>query len=839
MPHLMPNLLTPSHPSNSMQHKIFSCWQQLVASELLSDNDCLQPCMKPGSDAIEKVCSAYAELCGAEKQLPDSYLHQDKLATALDMAMPLVSEPSRRKLRLLDENPTSKIVMLVPTVILTIQQAIYFKNSVLGSTIRNFAVDHFSSENPLTSENWEAELSLAVYHIHKDADESLEKHLPQPQQKTPGSERRQLDQDVRYLLVSSLCCASVLVLVCGASELPDSEDVRSLIGISLVYSAKQLCQALTTDALPSASTKAKKKLEELELELTRGSRVPRSSQRQPWHPMHRIHLAWISRAQELSKTALAPHAPDPSRRGGLQESLYAPPFLHWGHLGRVEMSKELSVHATMRAWISHAQDLPTRALAAPAPKPSRAAGASGSAAAAPGLPLRNTVLMAKLLKAGTKAVDMATNLGFECALQFMARKLVSISSRSVNSSSHDRNSRRKKKNASGQKRQWNLGTVEGFGSGDSDSETESMGDLLGLSQLSLELAAVSGRTAADVIATSLAKGKMGGLVMSDVNLSALTVSQAFLHKLLSPLLDETFLTNCVTNHCPPSGQLRQNPHSFPKLWNLVKYLSKYRDDSDFHGIVFATTQHGVFYTSALIRACWKQLGFIDSVHELTGHSGELMEGGAMEGPMRVRGKPSNWNELQDTAERTGCIQGTGPAFASVNKCGRGGPGRTLLQTGVQRVQCWGRVRALQNAEFVVIVQEGSLDDHHHCSCGRGRSCGNARGIPGGRSRVSVRALENSEFVVIVQEGSLDDHHHKKSKTEEEYMLHMLKSKYPWRQKLQRPADRGAAQRVQPRGRVRALENVEFVVIEQEGYLDCHHRLKSMAEENNMLHMLKS
>eukprot|EP00798_Chlamydomonas_sp_ICE-L_P010610 gene10609-12281_t len=81
-----------------MQHKIYSCWQQLVASELLSDNDCLQTCMKPGSGVIERVCIAYVDLCGAEQQLPDSYLHQDKLAAALDQAMPLVSEPSRRKL---------------------------------------------------------------------------------------------------------------------------------------------------------------------------------------------------------------------------------------------------------------------------------------------------------------------------------------------------------------------------------------------------------------------------------------------------------------------------------------------------------------------------------------------------------------------------------------------------------------------------------------------------------------------------------------------------------------------------------------------------------------------
>eukprot|EP00798_Chlamydomonas_sp_ICE-L_P002814 gene2814-12569_t len=81
-----------------MTQKIFTCWQQLVASELLSDDESLQPCMKPGSDVIKEVCSAFADLCGAEQQLSDSYLRQDKLATALYLAMPLVSESSRRKL---------------------------------------------------------------------------------------------------------------------------------------------------------------------------------------------------------------------------------------------------------------------------------------------------------------------------------------------------------------------------------------------------------------------------------------------------------------------------------------------------------------------------------------------------------------------------------------------------------------------------------------------------------------------------------------------------------------------------------------------------------------------
>eukprot|EP00798_Chlamydomonas_sp_ICE-L_P010611 gene10611-12282_t len=429
-------------------------------------------------------------------------------------------------------------------------------------------------------------------------------------------------------------------------------DVRSLLGVALVFSAKQLCEALTTDALPTASTRAKVKLEALVFELT------------------------------------------------------------------VELSK--------------------KALAAPAPTPSR-----------------NTVLVAKLLKAGSKAVDMATNLGFECALQFMARKLVSISSRSVKSSSHDRNSRRKKKSARGQKRQWNLGTVEGFGSGDSDSDTESMGDLLGLSQLSSQLTAVSGRQAADVIASSLAQGKMGGLVMSDVNLSALTVSQAFLDKFLSPLNEKTFLANCVTNHCPPSGRLRQNPHSFPKLWDLVMYLSKYRNDSDFHGIVFATTRHGVFYISALISACWEQLGFIDSVHELTGHSGELMEGGAMEGPMGgVKGGAGAMSEeslltgMNSKAQQSG----TGPASACVNKA----PGRRLLvstsaaEEGLDVPSC----------KFVVRYNAPQT------------------GVQRVQSRGRVRALENAEFVVIVQEGSLDDHHHMKSTTEENNMLHMLKSQFP-------------------------------------------------------------
>eukprot|EP00798_Chlamydomonas_sp_ICE-L_P004340 gene4340-14454_t len=80
-----------------MQHKITTCWQQLVDSELLSDEEILQTCMKPGSDVIDIVCSSYAELCGADQQLPGSYLHQDKLATALYMAMPLVSEPLRGK----------------------------------------------------------------------------------------------------------------------------------------------------------------------------------------------------------------------------------------------------------------------------------------------------------------------------------------------------------------------------------------------------------------------------------------------------------------------------------------------------------------------------------------------------------------------------------------------------------------------------------------------------------------------------------------------------------------------------------------------------------------------
>eukprot|EP00798_Chlamydomonas_sp_ICE-L_P002815 gene2815-12570_t len=267
--------------------------------------------------------------------------------------------------------------MVVPTVILTEQQADYFRNSDLGSTVPNFAVDHFNSEKPLTPYNWGAVLNhgsmfvvvaavfnnllrnggadsilndidllvldechhtvkdhpyakimeqyctlceardggsgggslpivigitaspvgnvcptkiikemedlvsklhrAKVYHISKDDDRSLLKYLPQPDQFKLKSEQRPSDQVVRSMLASALVCE-----------------------------AEQLCKALNRDALPSASPKAKEELEDLSKKLMVVLNLE--------HPGESTAMRqWITHAQKLSRKALAPAAPDPSR----------------------------------------------------------------------------------------------------------------------------------------------------------------------------------------------------------------------------------------------------------------------------------------------------------------------------------------------------------------------------------------------------------------------------------------------------------------------------------------------------------------------------------------------
>eukprot|EP00798_Chlamydomonas_sp_ICE-L_P002817 gene2817-12572_t len=499
---------------------------------------------------------------------------------------------------------------------------------------------------------------------------------------------------------------------------------------------------------------------------------------------------------------------------------------------------------------------------------------------------------------------MATNLGFECALQFLARKLVSISSRSVTSS-------------------WNLGTVEDLSSDnsnsdDSDSDENSDSDNSDNSgnsesqlstmpgrqatdvipsspvQLSSQLTTMSRRQATGVIPSNLAQGTMDGLVMNDVNLSALTVSQAFLAKILSPLSGDTsFLTDCVTNHCPPSGRLCEIPHSFPKLWDLVTYLSSYRDKPAFHGIVFATRRHWVFFISALIRALWGQLGFIDSVHELTVHEltglgiscadgKDYLQycccplGGAIVFATTRYGVFCISVLIRVCWEQLGFIESVHELTGLGISCA---DGKDYLQycccpSGGAIVFATTRYGVFYICVLIRVCWEqlGFIDSVHELT-GLGISCADGKDYlqycccPSGGAIVFATTRYGVFYICVLirvfweQLGFIDSVHklagHSGGLLEGGTMKGPMGGvsgglgAYPEEafltgMSLPRNTDRGvpdciqtAVQRVQSRGRVRALQNAEFVVIVQEGSLDDHHHKKSKTEEENMLHMLKS
>ncbi|GLI64807.1 hypothetical protein VaNZ11_008214 [Volvox africanus] len=194
-------------------------------------------------------------------------------------------------------------------------------------------------------------------------------------------------------------------------------------------------------------------------------------------------------------------------------------------------------------------------------------------------------------------------------------------------------------------------------------------------------------------------------------------------KLLKDLLTSEVSASWIGNqelveHCFLSGDLKQES-TFPKFWALLQYLQSYRDKPNFHGIIFVRTRQAVFYVADMIRRV-AQLQFVE-VLELIGHTdtmkrvslspkedrhGRGMSDSEQQQVLRLFKEPGRKVLVATSAAEEGLDVPSCEFVVRYN----------AAATGIQLLQSRGRARQ-RVSEFCVILQDGTLDTSlHHKSC---------------------------------------------------------------------------------------------------------------------------
>ncbi|MEW5299459.1 MAG: hypothetical protein WDW36_002474 [Sanguina aurantia] len=188
-------------------------------------------------------------------------------------------------------------------------------------------------------------------------------------------------------------------------------------------------------------------------------------------------------------------------------------------------------------------------------------------------------------------------------------------------------------------------------------------------------------------------------------------------------LDEGFLTGDFVRSLFQSG-LATQPQVFPKFWTLLDFLLDQHNTGPYKGIVFLRTRQAVYYVADLIRRT-TQLDFLQ-VFEFIGH-----------GSKRAKNAPSAGS--QESMERTPDdrhVKGMSGEAQEARLHAFKAPGCNLLiatsaaeegldvptcefvvrfhaaPTGIVRVQSRGRSRML-GSKFLCILQEHTLDSRLH------------------------------------------------------------------------------------------------------------------------------